>query len=162
MATTPAPNSIPYPVGTDRVMDGDNAMQAIAERVDTRLGKWSSWAPTTTAYTASAGYTATYQRSADLVQVAYSAALASVVPGQLAFSLPITPTSPGGFMVYGRVSIIRQGSRTYYGDVIISAPNWAQFVDPVTGNIWSNTTPAAFQPGDVLYAWFSYRPVTAN
>ena len=31
--TTPAPWSIPYPVGTDRVADGDNAMQAIAERV---------------------------------------------------------------------------------------------------------------------------------
>lgn len=30
---TPAPWSIPYPSGTDRVMDGDNAMQAIAERV---------------------------------------------------------------------------------------------------------------------------------
>lgn len=26
--------AIPYPVGTDRVMDGDNAMQAIAERVE--------------------------------------------------------------------------------------------------------------------------------
>jgi hypothetical protein len=26
--------AIPYPVGTDRVMDGDNAMQALAERVD--------------------------------------------------------------------------------------------------------------------------------
>lgn len=34
MATTPKLN-IPYPVGTDRVMDGDNAMQAIAERVET-------------------------------------------------------------------------------------------------------------------------------
>lgn len=29
---------IPYPVGTDRVADGDNAMQAIAERVDEALG----------------------------------------------------------------------------------------------------------------------------
>jgi hypothetical protein len=28
---------IPYPVGTDRVADGDNAMQALAERVDARL-----------------------------------------------------------------------------------------------------------------------------
>lgn len=29
---------IPYPLGTDRVMDGDNAMQAIAERVDLVMG----------------------------------------------------------------------------------------------------------------------------
>lgn len=28
----------PYPVGTDRVMDGDNAIQALAEAVDTKLG----------------------------------------------------------------------------------------------------------------------------
>jgi len=28
----------PYPVGTDRVADGDNAMQALAEKVDSQLG----------------------------------------------------------------------------------------------------------------------------
>lgn len=28
----------PYPVGTDRVMDGDDAIKALAETVDTRLG----------------------------------------------------------------------------------------------------------------------------
>lgn len=36
MATTPV-YAIPYPVGTDRVMDGDNAMQAIADRVEAIL-----------------------------------------------------------------------------------------------------------------------------
>lgn len=30
--------AVPYPVGTDRVMDGDNAMQAMAERLDLLLG----------------------------------------------------------------------------------------------------------------------------
>jgi hypothetical protein len=30
-------HGLPYPVGTDRVMDGDNAMQALAEAVDTAL-----------------------------------------------------------------------------------------------------------------------------
>ena len=29
--------ALPYPVGTDRVMDGDNAMQALAERVEAVL-----------------------------------------------------------------------------------------------------------------------------
>ena len=28
----------PYPVGTDRVMDGDNDIRALAEKVDTRAG----------------------------------------------------------------------------------------------------------------------------
>jgi len=30
--------AFPYPVGTDRVMDGDNAMQALAEKVEALLG----------------------------------------------------------------------------------------------------------------------------
>lgn len=30
-------HGLPYPVGTDRVMDGDNAMQALAEAVDAQL-----------------------------------------------------------------------------------------------------------------------------
>lgn len=30
-------HGFPYPVGTDRVMDGDNAMQALAEQVDAQL-----------------------------------------------------------------------------------------------------------------------------
>lgn len=34
MATQTA-HGFPYPVGTDRVMDGDNAMQALAEKIDT-------------------------------------------------------------------------------------------------------------------------------
>lgn len=35
-STTPV-LKLPYPVGTDRVMDGDNAMQALAERIEARL-----------------------------------------------------------------------------------------------------------------------------
>jgi hypothetical protein len=31
------PHGYPYPVGTDRVMDGDNAIQALAEAVDAHL-----------------------------------------------------------------------------------------------------------------------------
>lgn len=41
---------IPYPTGTDRVADGDNAMQALAERIEARmpwgvLGRAASAAP---------------------------------------------------------------------------------------------------------------------
>lgn len=35
--------ALPYPVGTDRVMDGDNAMQALAERVEAVLGTGRVW-----------------------------------------------------------------------------------------------------------------------
>lgn len=34
MGSQTAKLAIPYPVGTDRVTDGDNAMQALAERLD--------------------------------------------------------------------------------------------------------------------------------
>lgn len=37
MATTPK-YAFPYPIGTDRIMDGDNVMQALAERVEAVLG----------------------------------------------------------------------------------------------------------------------------
>lgn len=30
-------HGLPYPVGTDRVMDGDNAIQALAEAIDTAM-----------------------------------------------------------------------------------------------------------------------------
>jgi len=36
MATTA--KGFPYPVGTDRVMDGDDAIKALAEKVDTAVG----------------------------------------------------------------------------------------------------------------------------
>lgn len=45
MAGTTARWQIPYPTGTDRVMDGDNAMQAIAERIDVLLPPPGSLVP---------------------------------------------------------------------------------------------------------------------
>jgi hypothetical protein len=32
------PNGLPYPTGTDLIRDGDNAIQALAEAIDTRGG----------------------------------------------------------------------------------------------------------------------------
>lgn len=41
---------MPYPVGTDRVADGDNAIQALAEKVDAQLSR-NMGAPVAGAYT---------------------------------------------------------------------------------------------------------------
>lgn len=38
----------PYPLGTDRVMDGDNAIQALAQKIDTVLGLMASGTTTVT------------------------------------------------------------------------------------------------------------------
>lgn len=43
---TPAPWSLPYPTGTDRVMDGDNAIQALAEKVAAQWGRMATGAVT--------------------------------------------------------------------------------------------------------------------
>lgn len=37
MAGSTTKLALPYPTGTDRVMDGDNAMQALAERIEARM-----------------------------------------------------------------------------------------------------------------------------
>lgn len=39
MGSTTPKYGIPYPLGTDRVADGDNAMQAIAQKVEDLLSK---------------------------------------------------------------------------------------------------------------------------
>src|SRR5262245_3746001 len=36
--TATTPKGFPYPLGTDRVMDGDDAIKALATAVDTKLG----------------------------------------------------------------------------------------------------------------------------
>lgn len=68
MATTPI-FAIPYPVGTDRVMDGDNAMQALAERVETILAPTGTPLPYQNGWhDYGSGYeAATYQRIGRLV-----------------------------------------------------------------------------------------------
>lgn len=40
MATTA--KGFPYPLGTDRVMDGDDAIKALAQKIDTALGLMAS------------------------------------------------------------------------------------------------------------------------
>jgi hypothetical protein len=45
----------PYPVGSDRVMDGDNAIQALAEAVDTRTGVSASGTATISISAAASG-----------------------------------------------------------------------------------------------------------
>lgn len=37
------PGGLPYPLGTDRLMDGDDAIRALALAIDTRLGTDSGW-----------------------------------------------------------------------------------------------------------------------
>lgn len=162
MATaTPAPNSIPYPIGTDRVMDGDNAMQAIAERVTTRLGAWQAYTPTFTNMGAS-GVNAAFTRTADQVFVTIRFTLVSIAAGHL-ISLPVLAHPDIGFAPMGRVSGLRQGARIFYGDAVAVSNNTTfAFVDPTSGNAWAPATPVAWVNGDLWFAQFNYRTGVAN
>lgn len=44
MATTPG--GLPYPVGTDKVVDGDDAIKALALAVDPAFVAWTTYTPT--------------------------------------------------------------------------------------------------------------------
>jgi hypothetical protein len=51
-------NGLPYPVGTDRIMDGDNAMQALAEAVDAKtLASTGAITLAAAGFSAAAGFT---------------------------------------------------------------------------------------------------------
>lgn len=85
MGTTPQ-WAIPYPEGSDRVMDGDNAMQAIAEAVDTIL----------TPHKASP---ATVVSGADYTLTTTLALITGTVIG------PITPNGAERWLVHGYVDM---------------------------------------------------------
>src|SRR4051812_13428855 len=57
MGSQTASLKMPYPVGTDRVMDGDNAMQALAERIEARM-PWGYLAHTAMTTTSPVGTSA--------------------------------------------------------------------------------------------------------
>jgi hypothetical protein len=72
-ATTP--KGYPYPLGTDRVMDGDDSIQALASAVDTKVGLFAS------------GY------------------VASPVPGSLNTPVSVAVTFPAGLFSANPVNV---------------------------------------------------------
>lgn len=114
MASTSTPWSIPYPVGTDRVMDGDNAMQAIADRLHLLLNQNITKAAVSTATTPigtwTAGGSMVYFRAGwtqlfiDTVKASWGAA-----EGVLTIPSGYRPTL---FNVYGAVIVRDTGAIT--------------------------------------------------
>lgn len=104
----------PYPVGTDRVMDGDNAIRALAEKVDTDTGRPTAAGavsvataavnvPVTTLVTFPAGrFTAAPAVSATPVTTAPQVFTVSIGGSVTTTSVPITAnrnTAGGGVSV---------------------------------------------------------------
>ena len=89
MGNTPISN-LPYPEGTDRVMDGDNAIKALATALDgqTNGGPWTAMSPLGSGWTPQGGtyIPPQYRRVGDMVQVRGTATAAST--GQPIFIWP--------------------------------------------------------------------------
>lgn len=79
----------PFPLGTDRVMDGDDAIRALAEKVESLSTTWqpitlqSGWIPYGAPYQAPR-----YRKTFDVVQVQGSIKGGLDGPGNTIFNLP--------------------------------------------------------------------------
>src|SRR5262245_10664278 len=89
MGSQTATFKIPYPLGTDRVMDGDNAMQAIAEKVDALLGPWQTFAPVWNAVSFSTTFMWRYARVGNTVHYQGSGLVSAVGAGTFQTLLPL-------------------------------------------------------------------------
>jgi hypothetical protein len=109
MGSSTANLAIPYPTGTDRVTDGDNAMQAMAERVDALIWRGTGlWLPLSVSVgtPVGAGYRdPTYTRDGRWVHVrgnlgGYGGGLSA---GATVFTLPLgyRPTQQETFVIRG-------------------------------------------------------------
>lgn len=165
--TTPAPNLMPYPVGTDRVMDGDNAMQALAERVDTRMGKWTAYTPSIVSGASYSSAVANYLRTTDLVTVRARFTMTTFgtngAPARIALPINADPEwINGGVVSIGRTTGLRQGARHYYGEAVLWDTGTFAAIDPTTAAYWYAGSPVAWATGDLWTFVFSYRPAPAN
>ena len=99
-ATTP--KGYPYPLGTDRVMDGDDSIHALATAVDTNLGVQASGKATipvvsnTTNYSVSVTYpVGRFTETPHAVATAISSAAAAVF-------YTVGAGNASGFAIYGQ------------------------------------------------------------
>lgn len=87
----------PYPTGSDRVMDGDNAIQALAEAVEDVLSPGTDWEPYTPALTAGtntgagASYSGRFARIGDTVFFEALTVMGAtrVIVGGMGLTLPV-------------------------------------------------------------------------
>lgn len=157
MATTGAPNSMPYPVGTDKVVDGDDAIKALAERVDVRLGKWTSYAPADGGF--NGAKSGSYLRTSEICHVRISATVQDLAVGAK-IGLPFPSSSLNAAPVGGGGGL-RQGQRLYIGHALIwDDINYVTVVDP-DGVPWGYSVPVVWQPGDLWWINFSYVPASS-
>ena len=149
--TTPK-YGLPYPSGTDRLMDGDNAIQALAEKVELVLGNsgaaWTNYTPTYQGFTGTTNL-ARYFQMGKLIVVAVHATV-SAVTSNMIVSLPKPIDGTTGAMQWqipiGCAIACPDGSTQTFGGVWPGhALNLARLGTPS----WSVGSPGAWGGGTV-------------
>jgi len=162
-ATTPI-YAFPYPVGTDRVMDGDNAIEALARRMETVMAApWTAWVPVLTGWTASS-MLARYKRDGATV-VGMLTCVVGGVTGVMAVDPPHPPqaawlaglAAPVGtcmaFSPAGAGTLIQ-------GQAYVDAPNPRFTFLHNSGTPWGVGQPIAWSAGCLFRFMFTYEAAT--
>ena len=158
MATTP--NGLPYPVGTDKVVDGDDAIQALATFLDPGYGPWTAYTPTFVGFTpGTSPVVGNWKRIGNTVH-AYGRVLINdgfTFTGTLQMNLP-APIHPryDNPMPIGIFTIYQGEGFNYLGQVVKGtspATTGVPFVQMPTGvSGITGTLPNTWNPGQ-MFAW---------
>jgi hypothetical protein len=167
-------NGLPYPTGTDRVADGDNAIQALAEKVDrdTGLGAWKTYTPTMTGWTIGGGSVsgryAQHGRTVHFRILAVLGAGFTAPATAMSFALPlpiqaITGSANGKFQVLAQAVLTDVGSQNYTVMALPGLNTVSVYLPGPSGgaSVPSSTQPFVWVAGDFIEVSGTYE-TTAN
>lgn len=162
MATTPG--GLPYPVGTDLVVNGDDAIKALAEALDALLlGQWTPYAPVLTGITLGNGtLTARYRKIGRTVNIWFVLTLGSTssVTGVITLGLvsQMFATFGAQVMTLGAGESLNAGVFT----AVVATPSTATAVlfRTAAGASVSPGIPGTWVAGSQLAGQLSYESAT--
>lgn len=152
MATTPG--GLPYPVGTDKVVDGDDAIKALALAVDPAFTGWTIYVPALTGITPGNGvlvaYTKRVGRTVDVVG-RFGLGSTSVITGQITIGLPAGVTWAPSFNDASQSAGIGTSQTAVWNSLVATpAAPGAFFLRTSGGAPISNTVPGGWAPGNLI------------
>jgi len=169
MAGTTANNAWPYPTDTDYVYLGAQAIEALADGIDTSTGTgllaWTSYTPTFTNFTLGNGTItlAKFKQLGKLVFVKVLVTLGSTssVSGRIGFTLPVTATSDNFDRNIGTAGLTA-GATGAQGFVAIGTTTRADLYAVLASGTYttstntSSTIPGTWTTGNTWSTAFTY------
>jgi hypothetical protein len=151
VATTP--NGLPYPLGTDHVVDGDDAIRALADALDTLLlTPWTPYTPTYANFNPGASVvTARSKKVGKTVQslgrIVMGAGFAMF--GNPTITLPY-PAAHAAGQAIGTVAIVDSGTTIFTGTMTISTATAMLPIAGISGLGLNTNVPMTWAVNDVL------------